>query len=157
MLNDWLRTMLFCGGICALLLYLCPDGKIKGLMESGCVCLMLLSVLSPIRGTKLADYKDLTRYFQQEISQYEATDAILDSTVMEQVIKEEYASYILHEASGQGIPLERVSVELLRTEDGVWIPDALTYYSTYEIPASFQIQMTQMLGIPLERQYTYEY
>ncbi len=153
---DWLYTMLYSGCICALLLYICPGGKLRELLEIGTACVMLLAFLSPVTQWKQDGYDRILEEFLSAQKVQEEAMVKSSQEIRDGLIIEEYRTYICSEAAEQGIPLEDVQVMTDTSESGYPVPVELRYISGEQIAQTFQEQMALQLGVALERQFTYE-
>jgi len=156
MMYQWINTLLVSGCICAFVLYICPEGKIKGLLEVGCASVMLLALISPLSGVNLWSYAVSLSEYRAQLERQEKFNQDAVETLSRQVIEQEYATYILSEASVQNVEIQTVEITAQINEDGIWIPYEAVYQADGEVPESFTAHITTQLGIPKERQHTYE-
>ena len=140
----WLRTLLISGSICAVLLFMCPEGTAKALLKAGCLCLMLLVVLLPLqqwRGQNLTAFSSVLQEYRSMAQNIREDAAAVSRLVMER----EYAAYILSEAEKRDIDLPDVQVETEQNALGTWIPRNIRYGAP--VPKVFAEAMAQELGL----------
>ena len=145
LVQQWIHILLMCGGSCALLMLLCPEGFGKTLLKTGCVCLMLTTFLPPICGQGFARCRGAAEAMQQCI-QGEKQLVMGDARSFSRMVMErEYAAYILSEAKSQGVALKDVSVETVWDESGCWLPCRIQYGEA--VPPEFRQAMEMNLGL----------
>ena len=149
---EWTHTLLCTGAACAVLLYLCPDGRIHGMMETGCACVMLLALVSPLSRLDIDAYAEMLSEYRHQIEGQEQQTILTVQQVNQHVMKREYEAYIINEAALHNFSVISVDVEISESEGGYWIPYAVSYITEQEIPASFLQFVETQLGIPVERQ-----
>ena len=150
MLHDWVWGVACSGAICALCTWLCPEGRVKQVLQMACACVMMFAMYAPLRGWNPDGYAEMITAYREEsravVSQSEAVAERLNRMVIEQ----EYREYILDKAQTCGEPLEDVSVGVKWDDGGYWIPWEAVYCQ--DISLSFQETIERDLGIPKERQ-----
>lgn len=149
---DWIHTLLCTGAICAVLLYLCPDGRIRSMMETGSSCVMLLALVSPLSQLDIDAYAETLAEYRQQLELQEQRTISAVQRVNEHVMEREYEAYIINETVSHDLFVTSVDVEVSENQDGYWIPYAVTYITDQDIPASFLQHIEIQLGIPKERQ-----
>lgn len=155
MLYQWINTLLVSACICSLILYICPNGKMKELLEIGCSSVMLIALISPLSRVHIQNYaSDLAEFRNHILAQEQITEEIAE-TLSRQVIEQEYAAYIINEARAQSILLHAVTVTVCQ-DSGNWIPYEVIYIADTQIPDEFKSHIKTQLGIPKERQHTNE-
>lgn len=147
---QWLRTLLICGCICGMMIFLCPSGPIKSILKTGSTCVMLIALLSPVTQIHAKQYTSSVEDFRESIAaQEEALQSSLKQ-INRSVIEQEYCAYILNEAEQQNIHIESVEVETTWSDEGYWTPVSVTYPTSSDIPASFKSNIITQLGIANE-------
>ncbi len=147
---QWLRTLLICGCICGLIVFLCPSGQIKSILKTGSTCVMLIALISPLTQVHASRYTSSIENFRESIAAQE--DALQTSLkqINRSVIEQEYCAYILNEAEMQNIHIDSVEVETEWSNEGYWAPVSIIYRTASDIPESFKTQIVTQLGIANE-------
>ena len=155
LLYSWLYSLLASGCICSLFLFLNIDGKWKGLLETGCACIMLLTFVSPF--TDGSHKETLNGYFEKWTSielneQMNEQYSIFNQSYMEG----EYRTYILNEAAKSGVTINDVMVDTVLDENGLWVPAEIVYVSDAIVPDAFKARIHNDFGITEERDGMHE-
>ena len=149
LLRSWLYSLLVSGCMCSLLCFVNADSKMKGLIETACVCVMLFICISPFR--MISDFRSLTEDYIPNSS------LELDYSDSEQYIKSfmeaEYSAYIRNEADRFGVTLTDVFVTTRADENGNQIPYEVFYKSEKPISPDFKTYIADKLGVMEERQF----
>lgn len=159
MKNDiyvWLYTLFACGCVTSIIMFLMPDDKSRGIAELGCSCIMILALMLPLTKFDLNSYlSDLSLYSKQMNEEIVLKQSVADE-IHKEIIEERFEEYILNEAELQALKLESISVDIMQDENNNYIPVQVSYYSNELVPENFMEQIEVQLGIPKERQRTYE-
>lgn len=155
-MNTWLYTLFACSCISSMILYLSPDDRSRGIAEMGCTCVMILALIMPLSNLDLEDYlSDLSEYRERVSEELAFLQSSADE-INKEIIEQRTQEYILNEAESQGIKLSAALVEAVQSEEGDFIPAQVSYYSESMVPEQFIHSIETQLGIPKERQITYE-
>ena len=147
--RSWMYSLLAAGCICSLLSFLNTDSKLKGLVETACACVMVLTFLSPFG--VISDFQDISEVFLSWTTL--DSEAVDYENYINSYMESEYCAYIRNEAESFGISLSDVAVTTITDENGNPIPYEIYYQSRQEISAEFKQHIAQTLGIITERQY----
>ena len=156
-MNQW-QTYLYClfisGFICSTLLFLQGNTSAKSGFETACACVMLIVFLFPLTNFDLTESLNECSFSsadEMNAKIYSATD---DYT--RQVMEQEYRAYIFSRADEFGIVLTDIGIDMEKDKNGYWIPCSVIYGAESSIDATFFNQIEMDLGVPVERQNTYE-
>ena len=146
--RSWLYSLLVSGCICSLILFLNTDGKIKGLLETGCACVMLLAFISPFQNLSLQNEMD--SYFEKWKT-VESNIEFNNITTSQTFMESEYRAYILKEADFYGVELTDVVVSAKQNQEGYWVPVSVIYFAEQPISENFVTHISNDLGLTEER------
>lgn len=155
-LYTWIYSLVSCGCLSSIVLFLYPESRSKGLVETGCTCVLIIALLMPLISNDIAKYESSFDDFYDEIDE---TRMRLDDSRLnfnKYLIESELDEYVLNEANALGVNLLSVTVRTHEDEYGVMVPYEIEYESLAPIPNSFLIQMETDLGVATERQKVYE-
>ena len=151
-LHDWVYSVAFAGGLCAVCMYLCPAGRVKYVLQMASACVMVLAMFSPFLKLRPDDYASILAAYREE-SIAVMSDSVSGAERLNRlVIEQEYAEYILDKAQTHGLTLASVSVRATWDSGGYWVPHEAVYVTGEAIPEAFVQESTEELGIPKERQ-----
>lgn len=140
---------ILCGAVCSII----PEGNVKRVTGILCSCVLIITVLTPLRELDFDYYAQLmTKYHEREAAIYESGDKLRDR-LNRAVIEDEYAAYITDKAETLGIIGVKADVEVRWSSDGVWVP----YSAKIDVDAgtrekrNLEDKLLSELGIPSER------
>lgn len=140
---------ILCGAVCSII----PEGSVKRVTGILCSCVLIITVLTPLRDLDFDYYaKLMTKYREREAAVYASGDELRDR-LNRTVIEDEYAAYITDKAATLGIIVVEAEVEVKWSSDGVWVP----YSAKIEGVAgerekcNLEDKLLSELGIPSER------
>lgn len=151
-LQNWVYSVAFAGGLCALCMYLCPAGRVKYVLQMASACVMVLAMFSPFWKLRPEDYASVVASYREESLAVMARPGNPSERLNRLVIERECAEYIWDKAQTGGLTLTDVSVRCVWDSGGYWVPNEAVYTAGEPVPASFVSEITEELGIPEERQ-----
>jgi len=151
-LKQWVCSVAFAGGLCAVCMYLCPAGRVKYVLQMASACVMVLAMFSPFLKLRPDDYASiLAGYREQSLEVMSVSDGSAER-LNRLVIEREYAEYILDKAQTYDLALSSVDVRAAWDSGGYWVPHEAVYTTSDPVPEEFLREVTKELGIPEERQ-----
>lgn len=153
---SWINTMLICGCICSLILFVSPEGKIKTILEIGASCVMLFALISPLKQIDLDAYaSDLAQLYRQLEMQEQFYETAIAKT-NKNIIEAKYCEYILSEAASHNLEIQSVEISTVQDENGNWVPCEIVYTASFDVPDDFKNYMETNIGVAKERQIIHE-
>lgn len=133
---------------------LIPEKGTKQIAQILCTCILVICILEPFSSFNWTAFStELALYRENERKLTENTERTRQA-LNRAVIEEEYTSYIFDIAEKRGVIPEKVKVEVIWSDEGIWIPEG-TYIECKETGADIDTlsgQIEAELGIPKERQ-----
>lgn len=121
-LRSWILGIVGAGVLCGVCRALAPEGGGKRVMGVVCGFVMMLAVMSILRGGEVPDIgKYVSRYTQEagEITGYARREGAAQTRF---IIEARLEAYILDKAAALGLELRDVQVTARWSEDGCWVP-----------------------------------
>ena len=152
-LHDWVWGVACAGGLCALCMYLCPEGRVKRVLQMASACVMVLTLYAPVMQWDMNGYAEILAVFREQRALLTGQAEDMSERLNRVVIEEEYCEYIWDKATQCGVSLEEVSVRAVWNEGGYWVPHETTYTAREgSVTQAFLEEIEMDLGIPKERQ-----
>ena len=150
-LSEWVGALAGAGVFCAVLLALCPKGRVKRVARLAAGLIMALALLSPLAKP---DTESLLVAFSRQKETIKAITSDTKATVgilERRVIERDCAAYIMDRAAALGADLSSVDVTARWSDEGFWYPWSCTLTAAgYSFALSESVEAN--LGIPAERQ-----
>lgn len=140
---------ILCGVVCSIT----PEGMVKRVTGILCSCVLIITVISPLRDFDFDYYAELlSSYREREASITRRGDEITDR-LNRTVIQGECETYISDEGEKLGIGITEVSVELQWSTEAVWTPHSAVIHAKAGTSARKKLEalLASELGIPAER------
>lgn len=151
-LHNWVCSVAFAGGLCAVCMYLCPAGRVKYVLQMASACVMVLALFSPFIKLRPDDYASVLAAFREQSTSVMAVSTDPAERLNRLVIERECAEYILDKAQTYDLPLSSVTVRATWDNGGYWVPHEAVYITNETVSEEFLQEITKELGIPEERQ-----
>lgn len=153
MLHNWVYGVACAGALCGVCMYLCPEGRVKNVLQMASACVMVLTLFAPLLKLDMGEYAGLLTEYREQVQEVTAVSGDTADRLNRLVIEQEYREYILDKADSQGVALTDVSVGVTWDADGYWAPWSVEYISADgTVAESFVEEIEKELGIPKERQ-----
>ena len=148
--HDWVWSVACAGAVCALCTWLCPEGRVKHVLQMACACVMVLAMYAPLRELDMDGYAGLLAEYREDSRAVISRSDAMTERLNRLVIEQEYRAYILDKAQTMGEHLEDVSVGVRWDDGGFWVPWGAVYSNA--VSEDFRDTVRNELGIPKERQ-----
>lgn len=155
-LYEWIYSLLICGCMTSVILFLSPDDRNRTVIETGCSCVMFLALIIPLLQIDLDEYLSSLEAFSKQIEEQQNASNITFTEMNKELIEQKYAEYILNEAEGDNLKVKSVQVNTVENTEGLLIPNEVIYHCDSAIPNSFLTYIEEQLGVPVERQNIHE-
>ena len=129
--RSWLLGLIGAALLCAIASELTPKGGAKRVQTMLCGIVMIAALLLPLLRLDLSDYA------LELAKSRKATEAVtknadeISERLNRRSIEAELEAYILDKAQTLGAQVERVSVAVRWSTEGVWVPSAVTLDGAY--------------------------
>lgn len=121
-IKDWILSMTGAGTYCAIMLLMCPEGKIKKLVNILCGLIMTIALLSPFADIDLSSYAESIAKYKNLAESYSAKGYDISESLEQAIIEEESAAYIFEKAENMEIEISEVEVVAVWSDEGFWYP-----------------------------------
>ena len=154
MVREWLFGVICASMIAALCEYLAPDGSVKRICRFAGGAVLILAVIGPVLRLEEHDMEQLTKDYQNQAQEYSAELEAQNEILLESIIAEETAAYILDKAEALGISC-RAAVTVAWDADEIPCPQSVKITGTWtqEQRSELSRLIREDLGIPEELQY----
>lgn len=152
-LHNWVYGVACAGCLCAVCMYLCPEGRVKNVLQMASACVMVLTLFAPLLKMDMAGYAEMLTEYREQAQEVSNISGETAERLNRMVIEQEYREYILDKADSQGIALTDASVGVTWNEGGYWVPCEAEYVcGSGAVTQAFLEEVEKELGIPKERQ-----
>ena len=151
-LYTWIYSLLVCGCLTSIIMFLAPDGKVKTIVETGCSCVMFLALINPLLQIHIDEYIGELASFSVQVKEEYSSKIIAFKDFNKEIIEQKFEEYIMNEAENHDVVLNSVKVNVSVTEENIVTPNEIVYESDVSIPTHFYERIESQLGVPMERQ-----
>ena len=153
-LKNWVCALAGAGLICAAAAALSPEGKWRRITSLCCGLVMIIALVSPLKGFDAAEYgRELYKY-RAAASEAAGKSEDIQKRLNRSYIEDECEAYILDKAVSSGAKV-KASITARWDTRGFWYPYEVKLYSDSCAAARNELAdaIEAGLGIPKERQY----
>lgn len=152
-LHDWVWGVACAGGMCALCMYLCPEGRVKRVLQMASACVMVLTLYAPVLQWNMDGYAEMLAAFREQRAMLTGQAEEKNERLNRMVIEGACCEYIWDKATQCGVVLEDVTVRAVWNDGGFWVPHETTYtVGEGSVTQTFLEEIEMDLGISKERQ-----
>ncbi|MBQ9687188.1 MAG: hypothetical protein IJV41_11715 [Oscillospiraceae bacterium] len=153
-MQNTLRELVMVSICCGAAMTLCPEGGIRQVLKLLCTAVLILSVLTAIKGFDFSVYALEQAKLTQTERELNENGKQAEARLNRRIVESQYNSYISERAMACGIQELRVEVETQWNLDGLWVPFGVTLTGHWDEGQRRLVQeiLRDELGIPWERQ-----
>lgn len=121
-IHTWTGSMIYTAALCAILIALTPEGKVKEIVKLMCGIAVTAAIISPIAKPDMTSYSSYLAKYRLEAEKITQSASEENKNLNRSYIEERCEAYILDKAESYGAVINSVKVRAEWSTEGFWYP-----------------------------------